>query len=69
MSKHQELRAIMKKMSGQDSIITVPRIFIEYLEGDLNTALVLNRLCSTLTNEAYDGFFYKATGNGKKKLD
>ncbi|WP_079476418.1 DnaD domain-containing protein [Marinococcus halophilus] len=63
MSKHQELRAIMKKMSGQDSIITVPRIFIEYLEGDLNTALVLNQLVFYADKtKRTDGFFYKSYG-------
>lgn len=60
MSKHQELRAVIKKMSGQDNMITVPRIFIEFLEGDLNTALILNQLVfySDKTKRT-DGFFYK----------
>lgn len=63
MSKHQELRAIMKKMSGQDHIITVPRIFIEFLDGDLNTALVLNQLVFYADKtKRTDGFFYKSYG-------
>lgn len=63
MSKYQEMRNIIKKMSGQDHIITVPRIFIEFLDGDLNTALVLNQLVFYADKtKRTDGFFYKSYG-------
>ena len=46
-------------MSGQDNVITVPKIYIEYT-GDLTTAVLLNQIVFySDKSKRKDGFFYK----------
>ncbi|MEK4030840.1 conserved phage C-terminal domain-containing protein [Pseudobacillus sp. FSL P4-0506] len=60
MSNYIAIRELMKKISGQDNTITIPKLYIE-LTGDLTTALVLNQIVfwSDKSKRA-DGFFYKS---------
>lgn len=60
MKYHEEVIKLIKSMSGQANILTIPRIFIDLCEGDINTALVLNQCIywSDRTNRK-DGAFYK----------
>lgn len=59
LSNHKKIANIIKQMSGQANMITVPRIYIEFT-GDLSTAVVLNQIVywSDKTKRT-DGFFYK----------
>lgn len=60
LSNHKKIANIIKQMSGQANMITVPRIYIEFT-GDLTTAVVLNQIVywSDKTKRT-DGFFYKS---------
>ncbi len=60
LSNHKKIANIIKQMSGQSNMITVPRIYIEFT-GDLSTAVVLNQIVywSDKTKRT-DGFFYKS---------
>ena len=47
-------------MSGQDSVITIPKIYIDFT-GDLTTAAILNQLVFySDKGKRSDGFFYKS---------
>ncbi len=60
MSNYVELRNILRKMSGQDSVITIPKIYIDFT-GDLTTAAILNQLVFySDKGKRSDGFFYKS---------
>lgn len=60
MSNYNNIREFVKKVSGQDSIVTIPKIYIEFA-GDLTTAVILNQLVywSDKTKRK-DGYFYKS---------
>ena len=60
ISNYKKIANIIKQMSGQSNVITVPRIYIEFT-GDLTTAVVLNQIVfwSDKTKRT-DGFFYKS---------
>ena len=60
LSNHKKIANIIKQMSGQANMITVPRIYIEFT-GDLSTAVVLNQIVywSDKTKRT-DGYFYKS---------
>jgi len=59
MSAYKYMRSFIKKVSGQDNILTIPKVYIE-ITGDINTALILNQAIyySSITKRK-DGFFYK----------
>ena len=60
MKPHRHMREFIKRVSGQDNILTIPRIYME-LTNDMNMALVLNQSIyySGITKRK-DGFFYKS---------
>lgn len=59
MSNYKNIRNIIKRMSGQDNVITVPKIYVEYT-GDLTTAVLLNQIVFySDKSKRKDGFFYK----------
>lgn len=59
MNKYNEIRSIITQLSGQDRIITIPKLFIE-ITGDLAESILLNQIVfySDKSKRA-DGFFYK----------
>jgi len=59
MSSYKYMRGFIKKVSGQDNIITIPKIYLEITK-DINTALILNQSIyySGITKRR-DGYFYK----------
>ena len=60
MSNYKQLREVIKRMSGQDNIITIPKIYIEFT-GDLTTAALLNQIVFySDKGKRQDGFFYKS---------
>lgn len=59
MSNYNKIREVIRRMSGQDNIITIPKIYIEFA-GDLTTAALLNQLVFySDKGKRKDGFFYK----------
>lgn len=60
MKAHHYMREFIKRVSGQDNILTIPKIYLELTE-DVNAALVLNQMIyySGITKRK-DGFFYKS---------
>lgn len=60
MSNYTTIRDLLKKMSGQDNTITIPKIYVEFT-GDLTAALVLNQIVFwSDKSKRTDGFFYKS---------
>lgn len=59
MNNYNSIRDLLKNFSGQDNVITVPKIYIKFT-GDMTTAILLNQIVfySDKTNRS-DGFFYK----------
>lgn len=59
MSNYNKIREIIKRMSGQDNIVTIPKIYVEYT-GDLTTAVLLNQIVFySDKSKRKDGYFYK----------
>lgn len=60
MKPHKHMREFIKRVSGQDNILTIPKIYME-LTNDINMALVLNQSIyySGITKRK-DGYFYKS---------
>src|SRR5690625_1786347 len=67
MSGYRYMRDFIKKVSGQDNIITIPKIYLEITE-DINTALILNQSIyySSITKRK-DGYFYKTYREWKEE--
>jgi uncharacterized phage protein (TIGR02220 family) len=60
MSNYTTIRDLLKRMSGQDNTITIPKIYVEFT-GDLTAALVLNQIVFwSDKSKRTDGFFYKS---------
>lgn len=59
MSNYQAIREMLKRVSGQDNVFTVPRLYVQYA-GDLTTAVLLNQIVFySDKSKRKDGFFYK----------
>lgn len=59
MSNYKAIRELTKKLSGQENVFTVPRIYVQYT-GDLTTAILLNQIVFySDKSKRKDGFFYK----------
>lgn len=59
MSNYNAIRAIVKQFSGQDNIVTVPKVFVK-LTGDFTSAILLNQIVFySDKSKRNDGFFYK----------
>src|SRR5690625_4853827 len=67
MSSYKYMRGFIKKVSGQDNIITIPKIYLEITE-DINTALILNQSIhySRITKRT-DDYFYKTYKEWEKE--
>lgn len=60
MNNQQQIVVLLKELSGQANILTIPRFYLSLLDGDINAALLLNQIVywSDRSNRT-DGFFYK----------
>jgi len=59
LSNHSAIKDLLKGFSGQESILTIPKIYVQYT-GDLKTALLLNQIVYfSDKGSRTDGYFYK----------
>lgn len=59
MSNYTKIRDIIRRMSGQENVFTVPKIYVEFT-GDVTTAILLNQIVFLSDkSKRTDGFFYK----------
>lgn len=59
MSNYAAIREILRRISGQENVFTVPKIYVQYT-GDLTTAVLLNQIVFLSDkSKRTDGFFYK----------
>lgn len=59
MSNYKAIRDVLTRISGQDNVFTVPRLYVEFT-GDLTTAILLNQIVFLSDkSKRTDGFFYK----------
>lgn len=59
MSNYSKIRDIIRRMSGQENVFTVPKIYVEFT-GDITTAILLNQIVFLSDkSKRTDGFFYK----------
>ena len=60
MNKYNEIRSMLTQLSGQDRIVTIPKLFIE-MTGDLAESILLNQIVFySDKSKRTDGFFYKS---------
>ena len=68
MSNYDAIRDIIRKLSGQENVLTIPRVYIEYT-GDLTTAALLNQIVFySDKSKRTDGFFYKTYEEWEKEI-
>ena len=68
MSNYKNIRNIIKRMSGQDNVVTIPKIYVEFT-GDLTTAVLLNQIVFySDKSKRKDGFFYKSYKEWEKEI-
>lgn len=58
MSNHQNAIDLVKALSGQANVLTIPRLYIDYM-GSIDGGLLLNQLIYWSDKGADDGWFYK----------
>ena len=63
----QEIYKTIKEFSGQANLIVTPRIFIDYLNGDIFTALLLNQLIYW-TDRTKNSWIYKTYSEWEKEI-
>ena len=57
MSNQQDIFRIIKELTGQTNILTIPRAFVQYT-GSIETALFLSQVVYW-SDKGHDGWFYK----------
>jgi hypothetical protein len=69
MSNQKNIVSFIKAISGQANILTIPRLYISILDGDINAALLLSQIIywSDKTVRA-DGYFYKTYNDWEDEL-
>jgi len=68
MSNYQAIREVIKRISGQENVFTVPRIYVD-LTGDLTTAVLLNQIVFLSDkSKRNDGYFYKTYKEWKEEI-
>jgi len=58
---------MIKEFTGQQNILTIPRVFIDYLDGDLPAALFLSQVLYW-SSKKDDGWFYKSYAEWQEEL-
>lgn len=63
IANKKQIISIIKSVSGQANLITIPRIFIDVVSGDLSTAVLLSQIVYwSDKSKRDDGWFYKTYG-------
>lgn len=61
MNNQRQIMSLIKSVSGQSNILTIPRVYISLLNGDINAALLLNQIIYWSDRSSRsDGWFYKS---------
>lgn len=66
MSNHRAITQLVKAISGQSNVLTIPRIYIT-LAGSHRAALLLSQ-CVYWSDKGADGWFYKTYDDWKSEL-
>lgn len=66
MNNHQAAIALIKAMTGQANILTIPRPFVDYM-GNLDGALFLSQLVYW-SDKGRDGWFYKTYAEWQEEI-
>lgn len=68
MSNYKAMRELTRRLSGQENVFTVPRIYVQYT-GDLTTAILLNQIVFYSDKSSRkDGFFYKTYDEWEREI-
>lgn len=70
MTNHQNsVLALIKSISGQSNVLTIPRLFIDLLNNDLAAALLLSQ-CTYWSDRTQDpdGWFYKSYSEWEREI-
>lgn len=68
MSNYQAMRELTRRLSGQENVFTVPRIYVQFT-GDLTTAVLLNQIVFySDKSKRKDGFFYKTYDEWEQEI-
>jgi len=60
-STQKEITELIKRISGQANILAVPRIYIDIMDGDINSAIILSQLVYWSDKGGrQDGWIYKS---------
>lgn len=69
MSNRNGVIALLKSFTGQSNVLTIPRLFIDLLDGDITAALLLSQIIYwSSKNEHKGGWFYKSAAQWKLEL-
>lgn len=69
MENYEYFRTLISKFSGKDNVIVIPRFYVELLDGDLKTAMLLNQIIYwSDKSKREDGFFYKTYAEWNDEL-
>lgn len=67
MSYQQQIFELIRAMTGQNNLLTIPRVFIDYT-GDLEAALFLSQLIYWTDKSQNDGWVYKTYQEWEKEI-
>lgn len=67
MSKHKDAIALIKALTGQANVLTIPRVFVDYT-GSLDCALFLSQVIYWSDKGDSEGWFYKSYGEWEQEL-
>lgn len=60
ITNQKEITELIKRISGQANILAIPRIYIDLLDSDINTAIVLSQLVYWSDRGGKNGWIYKS---------
>lgn len=69
MGNQQDINRLIKAVSGQARVLSIPRIYIELFDGDIHTALFVSQ-CVYWSDKTRDeqGWFYKSADQWENEL-
>ena len=67
MNKQKQVFMLIKELTGQANILTIPRLFIDYT-GDVNTALLLSQVIYWSDKNPTSQWFYKSYEDWQREL-
>jgi hypothetical protein len=67
--KQDEIFSLIKSVSGQHNVLTIPRLFLDRLDSDFPTALMLSQLVYwSDKGKQEDGYIYKSDADWEKEI-